>query len=606
MPRYSLLFQGNRPAWLMFAAVTMVSLGIYAEFAARDLVFGDGGELTLAAVTDGVAHPPGYPLWIILGHVFSLLPTGPIPYRLNLSAGIYHALTVGVVYWCAFLLTRRHIPSLAAAAMLAASPLFVMWSLQAEVFSLNDLFAAVLLLLCLVWIEHGSWLWIAPALGVILGLGLANHQTLILCAPFILWTAWTQRRFLAGRNGARFVVLALMLVVVAFPLPYLHTWFASQRALPWAFGETHSLSDMLDLVLRKNYGTLALVSGPLAGGTLWERLWVAVQGIGFIAPLSAAGAAVLLWQRRYRYFWLYGWIVAFAFFGFCAIANIDASIEHTRVLFLRFALMPLVLCAPFVASALRGFGALTRQAILAPAAGIAVALASCISLFVTIPSLHITHDRDARVLVRDAFAPIPARAVVLVKGDTLATTTAYFQSVERQRPDLLLVFVDLLPGANYRNELRAQLNVPDSTQSSFLDLIAANPKRQFFGIGDPDVQGNIGESGRFVAYTCGLASWIVQRGTVVPLQQWYAREGFIQSSPGYGDVTAARQNDDGFSSNVRAYYANGLLNAGLDAERLHDFVAALLWLERAQSFLPNVSVINDALVRISAEEHRTG
>src|ERR1700751_6039753 len=46
------------------AAATGIAFFIlYAALAARDVAFGDGPELTAAAITNGVAHPPGYPLW---------------------------------------------------------------------------------------------------------------------------------------------------------------------------------------------------------------------------------------------------------------------------------------------------------------------------------------------------------------------------------------------------------------------------------------------------------------------------------------------------------------------------------------------------------------
>jgi len=51
---------------------------LYFLTAARDIVVGDSPELIMAAVTLGVAHAPGYPLFTMLGHLFSLLPFGSI------------------------------------------------------------------------------------------------------------------------------------------------------------------------------------------------------------------------------------------------------------------------------------------------------------------------------------------------------------------------------------------------------------------------------------------------------------------------------------------------------------------------------------------------
>ena len=51
----------------------------------------------------GVAHNPGYPLYVLLTHAFSYLPIGSLAYRINLFSALLGALTVGL----AFLIARR-------------------------------------------------------------------------------------------------------------------------------------------------------------------------------------------------------------------------------------------------------------------------------------------------------------------------------------------------------------------------------------------------------------------------------------------------------------------------------------------------------------------
>src|SRR5437764_6298231 len=91
--------------WTIAAAIVLLAGALYFLTAARDIVVGDTAELITAAVTLGVAHPPGYPLFTMLGHLFSLLSFGSIPFRVNLLAVVCGALTVGVVYFTAFRLT---------------------------------------------------------------------------------------------------------------------------------------------------------------------------------------------------------------------------------------------------------------------------------------------------------------------------------------------------------------------------------------------------------------------------------------------------------------------------------------------------------------------
>ena len=58
---------------------------------------GDSGELITAAYTLGIAHPPGYPLWTILGKIFTIIiPFGNIAYRVNLMSAFIGACTCAI------------------------------------------------------------------------------------------------------------------------------------------------------------------------------------------------------------------------------------------------------------------------------------------------------------------------------------------------------------------------------------------------------------------------------------------------------------------------------------------------------------------------------
>jgi len=95
---------------------------LYFLTAARDIVVGDTPELITAAVTLGVPHPPVYPLFTMLGHLFSLLPFGPIPFRVNLLAVTCDALTVAVIFFTALRLSRSRPAAAIAALILAVIP----------------------------------------------------------------------------------------------------------------------------------------------------------------------------------------------------------------------------------------------------------------------------------------------------------------------------------------------------------------------------------------------------------------------------------------------------------------------------------------------------
>src|SRR2546429_5923858 len=150
----SILAGDNSKTWIGAVAVAAAAGILYFLTAARDIVVGDSPELIMAAVTLGVAHAPGYPLFTMLGHFFSLIPFGSIPFRVNLLSVTCNALTIGVVYFSAFRLTRSQLAAAVAALLLTVNPTFWEWSLAAELFQLHNLLAALLILLLIAWHEQ--------------------------------------------------------------------------------------------------------------------------------------------------------------------------------------------------------------------------------------------------------------------------------------------------------------------------------------------------------------------------------------------------------------------------------------------------------------------
>src|SRR5436190_4233856 len=77
---------------LCVGAVFVVALLLYAWTLAPTVTLVDSGELILAAWGTGVAHPPGFPLWVMLAHLASLLPFGNVAVRINFSSAFFAAL----------------------------------------------------------------------------------------------------------------------------------------------------------------------------------------------------------------------------------------------------------------------------------------------------------------------------------------------------------------------------------------------------------------------------------------------------------------------------------------------------------------------------------
>lgn len=215
----------------------------------------DAAGLAQAAVTLGPAHPPGYPLYALLGKAWTLaLPWGNQAYKLNALSAAAGAAAVAVVF--AFVRRRSGLwTALPAAAALAFSAPLWKFSGLGEKYSLHALFLA------------GSVASAGAASGLLFGLGCVNHQSLVLAAPALRWS----RRF------ALFAAAGLALYA-AVPL----------RA---GFGPG------LDIVLRRDYGTFtlsALYAGAftLAAPGLLRHLLLGIWP--FLGGLAGGGRTLAL------------------------------------------------------------------------------------------------------------------------------------------------------------------------------------------------------------------------------------------------------------------------------------------------------------------------
>jgi hypothetical protein len=589
------------------AALGVACFALYAWATAPDVMWGDGLELVASAITNGVAHPPGYPLWIVLGYLATLVPFGSPAFRVNLTAGAYHAATVGLVYAAAYALTRRHAASIFAALLLAiGSPLFVVWSLQAEVFSLNDLFAAAIVLLCLLWLEDARrWRLIVP-LGLLFGLGLSNHQTLILLAPLVVWTAWCGRQELrADRRVPATIGFSALAFLLGFAAPYVHTIIASQTLSDVHFGVARTLPQLVDVIDRKTYGSFVLASSAeQQGGTFFSRLAVLIAAGGWPFAFIAAGIGVLPMQRRYREFGAAAAIVLFTLLAFCVVANSRADDEVTSAIWARFGLLPLVALAPFSACAL---AALQSRLPAGWSRTVAVlALAGLAALGVRqLLGLSLADADGPRTYSRDVFNALPRNAILLTAGDAADLAPLYFQETEHWRPDVTVVAEELfLRVPDITRALAGSVNVPPAltlplppaTQRDL--LIDANRTRPLYTTGGYSIEES---SSQYQPYVLGLVKRMILHGERVDTRTHYNQERALMSAPGYGNVAADRWTSNGWGAMIRAYYADGFLSAGVNAERLGKIADARYWYSAARAYNPDPVVQSQWAAQLRAE-----
>ena len=80
--------------------VSVIAFGVYIATLAPTVWFIDSGELATVCVTLSIAHPTGYPLFTIVGHLFSLLPfSNSEIYKMNVMSAFFCTLGIFVFYY---------------------------------------------------------------------------------------------------------------------------------------------------------------------------------------------------------------------------------------------------------------------------------------------------------------------------------------------------------------------------------------------------------------------------------------------------------------------------------------------------------------------------
>ncbi|PIE80091.1 MAG: hypothetical protein CSA11_09250 [Chloroflexi bacterium] len=128
----------------VFVTSALACLTLYTVTLAPDLLPADNGEYQLVAATLGVNHPPGFPFYTLLGHLFTKLPFGATPaYRVNWLSAVTSTATLLIVMAAVYRLTKSWSGTAAATLTLAFATTYWAQATTANIRSLTALFVAL-------------------------------------------------------------------------------------------------------------------------------------------------------------------------------------------------------------------------------------------------------------------------------------------------------------------------------------------------------------------------------------------------------------------------------------------------------------------------------
>lgn len=256
----------------------------------------DSAELVTAAVTLGITHPPGYPLYTLLGHLFTWLPFEPAV-AVNLMSATFAALAVGLVFLIGRQLDLDRGPAVVGAATLGASGLFWSNAVVAEVYCPAVAVAALVVYL-LLRASREERFPLAVLAAFAAGLGLGIHLSVATFGLGFALLVWMNGKSIRRLSLAAGAALGGSLIFVYVPLraaqepplnicdpstPRQFAWYLTGGAYRGWFGDTGGF-------LERSAAILGFFHQQLT----WIGIGLAIVGIARLAGRRSNACVALL------------------------------------------------------------------------------------------------------------------------------------------------------------------------------------------------------------------------------------------------------------------------------------------------------------------------
>jgi hypothetical protein len=442
----------------------------------------DGGELLAAALTHGVAHPPGYPTYLLLLRSFVAAMGGSPAAAGNLfSALSMSAAILLVALTSARVLRSVHAPASIARLLATATALLIafaptVWSqaVITEVYGLHALFVAGLsyLMLCLAE-EAELTAWRAAAVGFLLGLGLGNHLSLILLMPGMAIYLWLAHIRLGWRSLAGFMLGCTLGLLVYLYLP----WAAASDP-PVNWGNPRDLPQMVWMISGKMYQPLVFAL-PLIWLPGRLSAWVSF----LLANLTVPGLALALlglWRAASDQRGLLGMAAASAGLFSIYALGYDTPDSYVYLIPVYLTLAPALALGAWTvaAEAIRWVTARRPRIYRGVVVLLLIALAALpiYSMGTQWSAQDLSTDSEAAFFGQAALASALPNALIVAASDRPTFALWYYRYGLGQRSDVAIVNPNLYAFDWYRDTIahwHPEI-MPETHSSDFEALVAAN------------------------------------------------------------------------------------------------------------------------------------
>ena len=484
----------RKPILLTALVIFFLTFGIYVYLISPTVGGGDGGDLITAAYVLGVPHPPGYPLYTLIAHLFTLLPFGPsIAWKVNLFSALCQSLTVAVVFLIVHKITGRVLASIIASLSLAFSFTFWFYAETAEVFPLNNLLISLLIFFTLNFYfdlqktkkTASKWIYF---MFLVLGLGVANHQTILFTLPSIFILLFLTRKKVKFDRKLIFRSILLFFLGLSF---YVYIPITASSDPPVSWDNVKSLKSFIQIVTRADYGSFNAVS--LSNSINSDRfrhfllylkyIWVDFTFWGVL--LGIIGIIFSFFKEKKLFYFL---ILGFLILGviFQVYANFPLGDPFLISVIERFLLGSYVFFAIFIGIGVSAIlfyfekfsskdNKLKILFLILPVFLIFIPFFLFVNNFAKADQRRETYTRQ---FISDLFATVEPNSIVFISEDTGVFSGQYFHHVENLRPDITILTTGIDRDWAYSHIRNLYPNFKysdsDSEENRFINFVSDN------------------------------------------------------------------------------------------------------------------------------------
>lgn len=452
-------------------AIVLLLLSVYCFTLAPGLSWAnggaDGGDLIAAAAINGVPHPTGYPLYMLLAKLFQSFPIGNLAYRTNLFSACCTCLAAIMIYVTVNRLLSGQkyfrISATVAALAFGLSPLVWSQAVISEVYGLQSLLTINILYQTLFIGEKPFENFMR---GIIFGLALGNHITTVFLLPFLLIEKSRIKIFSNSKLLLRIIGLLVGLsIYLILPLRAMNN-----PAINWFNPVTfESFYQLVSGQLYQSYFSASYMIDR-------TRAWAGLLIENFSIPGVVIGIySILDSENNKRFNLLVAWV--FLVYGLFALfyASYDSYVYLIQTI-LAFSLWIGLGIDKFINYVMGRW--CNAGWILFPL----LILFFILRITFVMPKVNASADNRATEFGKHILELSPVNAMIFTKDDQSTFSLWYFHFAENQRPDIKVISEGLLGFDWYRQSLRttySSLRIPEISNLAPFHLIDQNPDRPF-------------------------------------------------------------------------------------------------------------------------------